>query len=370
MAIRYAMIKHMQQEKILSYLKELVRFQTTQDKPKEIEKCLAYIEKSLRFYPFVITHYTSNGKPSFIATTEKIKHPTVFLVAHIDVVPGKQELFTLQHSGDNLLGRGVCDMKFAIAVFLTALEELYKENGTLPSVGLMFTSEEEIEGNNGPGFLLQKHGYRSEIAIIPDGGDNWQIVEEAKGILQLQITIPGKAGHGSKPWEGESAIAALFDVGKTIQKIFPNPKKPEWVTTCNFGIVQAGEAINQICDKAILRVDIRFTPNTTVEDIIKKIQQNVPIVTIDVIDILPSFSIDKKNKYVQQWVSLLQTYQEKKDIFIQETSATDAPFFSRIGIPCIVSKPVGGLIHSDNEWISLSSIVEYKELLKKFLQNI
>jgi len=116
-------------------------------------------------------------------TTEKTKHPEMFLVAHIDVVPGHDSLFTLKKEGDSIFGRGAFDMKFAIATYICVLKEIYQQKKKLPSIGLMFTSEEEIEGNNGAGFYSKKKGYSCNLAFLPDGGDNWHIVEEEKEFL-------------------------------------------------------------------------------------------------------------------------------------------------------------------------------------------
>ena len=71
----------------------------------------------------------------------------------------------------------------------------------------MFTTDEELGGENGVGELL-KHGWSAGLAVIPDGGENWQVESAAKGPLRAEIVcLAGRSAHGSRPWEGENAIA-------------------------------------------------------------------------------------------------------------------------------------------------------------------
>ena len=341
-------------------------FHTVEGNLVEQKKCLEYIKDQFAFYPFVINEYESNGKPSLVLTTEKTKHPEIFLVAHIDVVPGKESLFSLKEDGDKIIGRGVCDMKFAIATYICILEEMYQQNKSLPSLGLMFTSEEEVGGNNGPGILLSEKGYSCDLAFIPDGGDNWHIVEEARGILNVALKIGGKSAHGARPWKGESAITKLFQVGEKLKKMYPSSSE-KYDVTINYGKINGGSAINQVADNASLWLDIRYTPKVSEKEIIQNLQTAFPDIEINIFDSLPPFFMDMQNKYVQQWIQLING-QRRDKIFVKEETATDAPFFIEKNIPVIVSKPNGGDIHTEQEWISLSSWIKFSELLYLFLK--
>jgi len=48
----------------------------------------------------------------------------LFLVAHIDVVGAKKELFRAKIKGKKLFGRGAFDMKYAIACYMKLLFDL------------------------------------------------------------------------------------------------------------------------------------------------------------------------------------------------------------------------------------------------------
>lgn len=355
------------EQNLIKHLNKLVAFNTVAGNLVEQKKCLEYIKKQFAFYPFVINEYESNGHPSLVLTTEKTKHPEIFLSAHIDVVPGEKKLFKLQKKGGMILGRGVFDMKFAIATYICVLQEIYKQTKKLPSIGLMFTSEEEIRGNNGPGFLLKNKNYSCDLAFIPDGGEMWHIVKEAKGILELEIIISGKHAHASKPWQGESAIEKLFEAGKRIKKLYPSSSENHNVTV-NFGKITGGGVMNQVADTASIFLDIRYAQGVVYKEIIKTLQSILPDAKILILDLIKPFSTDINNKYIKKWAKLIFS-KNNEEIFIKENGASDASCFSDKKIPTIVSKPIGDGIHSSQEWMSFSSWVEFSEILKKFLLN-
>lgn len=352
------------EKNLINQLKKLVAFETVAGNPAEQKKCLEYIKKQFSFYPFVINEYESNGHPSLVLTTEKTKQPEFFLVAHIDVVPGDKKLFSLQQKGDKLMGRGVYDMKMGVASFICVLETIYEQTKKLPSLGLMFTSEEEIEGNNGVGFLVEKKGYSCKVAFLPDSGLNWQIVKESRGLLHLALTTKGKNAHASTPWVGESAIAKLFKVGQQLQKFYPSTSEKENILI-NFGKIIGGTAINQVADKATMIVDIRFSKDISQKEIITNIKKIDPTMNIALVDSVPAFSTDITNPYIKHWAKLIEKYNAIP--FMRANGATDGPYFAEKGIPVILSKPLGGGQHADDEWISISALLAFSEKLQLFL---
>jgi succinyl-diaminopimelate desuccinylase len=353
--------------KILQNITKLVAFETTENNLTEQLNCFGYIKKMFSFYPFVVREYMISGIPSMVLSVSKGKHFKIMLVAHIDVVSANKSLFKIRKKGDKLFGRGISDMKFAIATYAFVLKEMYSKYHKLPSVGLMFTADEEIAGNCGPGYLLNAKNFSCDITFLPDGGDNWHVIKESRGILQVKLIIRGKSVHGSTPWKGESAILKLFKIGEKLHKMFPSTSEEDKVVM-NFGKIEGGKALNQVCDEASLYLDFRLAAKKPPEVIVADLKAAFKEVEIEVIDNFPSFMVDAQDTYIKHWKNLLYK-KGKKKIFINESGATDAPYFSEKKIPVIVSKPMGGGIHSDNEWISLSSVMEFAAVLEEFLSK-
>lgn len=355
-------------EEILTKLNKLVEFKTVAGKPNEQNRCLDYIEKEFSFHPFYKKRYLAGGYPSLVFLTKKTKRPAIFLAAHIDVVPAPAPMFKLKKNGDKIYGRGASDMKFAIVSYIIALKNLYEEYKRLPSLGLMFTSEEEIKGNNGVGFLLSEKGYSCEAAFLPDGGENWHIIKEEKGLLHLKLKIKGKGAHGSRPWEGESAISKLFAFGGKLEDIYPSGGKG-WGITVNFGKISGGKAINQVAAEASVWLDFRYPPQDSVEKILSRLRSLLPEAEMEIIDEIPAFFADPENPFVKRWAKIIGGKQKGK-LFIREEGSSDGPFFSEKNIPAIISKPICGGGHSEKEWISLASLKEYTGCLETFLKKL
>lgn len=48
---------------------------------------------------------------------------------------------------------------------------------------------------------------------------------------------------------------------------------------------------------------------------------------------------------------------------------SDACYFTNVGIPCIISCPLGGGHHSDNEWLDQASFEQFVPILREFLNR-
>ena len=49
--------------------------------------------------------------------------------------------------------------------------------------------------------------------------------------------------------------------------------------------------------------------------------------------------------------------------------ASDARFFSALGIPAIISRPVVGNVHRVDEWIDIASMLQYYRILHTFVRR-
>ncbi|HSX32698.1 MAG TPA: M20/M25/M40 family metallo-hydrolase, partial [Candidatus Saccharimonadales bacterium] len=178
---------------------------------------LNYIERFLSQRGMHTIRHEWNGIESLVATTRPTKTPTVFLMGHFDVVAAPADMFQLRQDDQKYYGRGVLDMKGAIAAFLATVNQL--NNLQDYDFGIMITTDEEVGGFDGAQLLAQE-GYVPKVMILPDGGANWNIERFCKGIWFTTFTATGKSAHGSRPWEGDNAITKLMDALREIQALF------------------------------------------------------------------------------------------------------------------------------------------------------
>jgi len=351
------------------HLAKLVAYPTVTQDTASSEACLNYVADWVQARGLHISKSVSHGFTSLVATTRPTSHPKLLLQAHLDVVPAAQpELFQLQDRGDKLYGRGVYDMKFAVACYLQLIEDLAADLA-LYDFGIMLTSDEEIGGQNGVKYLLEQ-GYRADVCLIPDGGNDWKIEASCNGIWMIRLSATGKAAHGSRPWEGDNAINKLLACIAEIHELFGNMTADR--NTMVLSQIKGGAAINQVPGQAEATIDMRFinrqayeTQRQQIEKIIK--QYGLTVETLAEVNVV---NTDLKNPQVRQFIEVAERVRGKPLESCHSLGATDAQHFVPTGIPTIVIRPSGGGHHGDEEWIDKRELLEFYAVLKTYVTEV
>lgn len=313
-----------------------------------------------------------NGKAEILiaGNTDSVNPDFAFMV-HMDVVAGKPGQFEMVVDGDRLVGRGTSDMKFSIPIGIALLNESLKEKSNL-SFALVITTDEEVGGFEGAKFLVGKMGFSPKTLIVPDGGDNLVFVDRAKGVCQINIHSTGSPAHASRPWLGMNALEPLILIAaKLIKEFSETNKKESWMTTMNIGVVQGGISTNQVCPEAEMKLDFRFPETESVEKILERVRGLAREVGGEIEVELsstgqPTFT-DKNLPVVKKFIRAIEMATGRKIEVKPTYGASDARWFSGQNTPVLMIKPIGGEIHSDREWISLSSCLEFYKGLRGFL---
>jgi succinyl-diaminopimelate desuccinylase len=359
---------------LIQILKKLITFKTVTRNFYETKRALNWIKNFTKSLPVYHKEIIINGFTSLIITTQNTKRPKLFLQAHIDVVPASEKLFSPKVKNHRLYGRGAWDMKFAIACYLQILKELGK-NLKNYDFGIMITSDEEIGGENGVKALLEK-GYSCRVCVLPDGGDWGKIDIAAKGVWHLKIESYGKSAPASRPWKGKNAVLNLIRFLDLLKEKFPKEPckiKNHYHNTINIGQLNGGKVANQVPDFAEALVDIRFIPETKIEDLRKLVRQtkkNFPNIKIQELILAESYKVDYDNNYFKEFVSLYKKYLGQKLRFTFNHGSSDARFFAKKGIPVILTAPKGGGTHSENEFVDLKSLETFYRVLKQFVEKV
>lgn len=351
-------------------LKKLVAYPTVSVDKKTNARAINYIARFLQKRNMTVKKYDCNGYKGLVATTRTDNNsPTIMLYAHLDVIPANSKLWKLQKRDGKYFGRGVLDMKYALAVYMKLVDELQSD---LPDYdfGIMIVSDEENSGGHSAYHLLEK-GHIPKVCIMPDGGENWQIEVYAKGVWHFQIETWGKSSHGSRPWQGKNAISQMIAILHEIETLFMYGQRPDTITL-NIGYIKGGGAVNQVPDYAIAGLDIRYLTDEECSAIKTKVQsickrRDAELTSIE--DITIAYT-DLSNHYVQLFISSARnaigiTLKPSKS-----HGASDARYFSHVNVPCIISSPIGGDRHSNNEWIDCKSVEQFKYILKDYLQTV
>lgn len=346
-------------------LADLIALPTMSQDAAAASKAVDFLTTKCQQHDLQVDRLERNGFPSLVATTQGSKQPKLLLQAHIDVVPAKPHGYALRQQDGKLYGRGVFDMKFAAACYLQLVEEL-KEELSMYDFGLMFTSDEEIGGQDGVAWLLD-HGYGAEVCILPDGGNDWQLETVCNGAWQIALTALGKTAHGSRPWEGENAISRLMDGLSAVSALFGEPQPGE--STLTISQISGGEAINQVPDNATATLDIRFPEAEDYDRLTREItaiaeQHQLDLTTVTRNDVCRT---DVTQPHVARFIELAEQLRGKPLGTCRSYGGSDARFFAKHNIPTIVIRPNGGGAHSDDEWIDETELAKFYEVIKAYI---
>jgi len=351
-------------KEIIALTRDLIRFKTTQSRPAEIQRCVAFIEDYLKTGGVKYRRLDHQHIPSIIVMPDNNFAP-ILLMCHIDVVDGPDDLFDPRVNDNTLYGRGSIDDKYAVALSLVLaknhLQQLQKKDKNqnhLP-FGVLITADEEIGGANGARKALPE--IKTEFCIALDGGNLNKIVIKEKGIIKLKLIARGKTAHGARPWLGENAIENLIDDFRVLKTHFDLSGPQHWHRTLNFSRIQAGKASNQVPDHAEAFFDIRYTENDDMEAIFQKIQD----------EIKGELVVEKKEPLFEggesSYLELLLKIAKDAEVGF-EHGASDARFLSEHGIKGIVWGADGDQsAHSADEHVNINSVYKLYELLDTFV---
>ena len=258
-------------------LADLVAFPTVSSEP--VTALADYLAERCEAAGMRVERYeTEPGKCNLVCSAGPVGTDGVMLSGHMDVVPvigqpWTSDPFVLTRRGENLHGRGSCDMKAFLAAILHALP-------TLPLARLerelvfAFTHDEEV-GCHGSGALVTRlvtEGRPVPTACLIGEPTSLQILRMHPGHSAARITCRGRAAHSSKPDLGRSAILLAGRVLVALERL-----QDDWrrrvqfaelldrpCVVLNVGTIQGGNAINIVPDHCVLDVGFRPLPGMDV----------------------------------------------------------------------------------------------------------
>ncbi len=349
-------------------LSHLVSIPTVSVDLEANRQAIEYIDLFLSERGLYVKRFDFGGHAALFATTQRTKTPRVLLAAHVDVVPGPARLFKLQEKGDRLYGRGVLDMKFAIAAYLQLVDDLQDDLHKY-DFGLMITTDEELGGRDGVKALTEL-GYLPEACVLPDGGKDWVLEQAAKGMVWVVATATGKPGHGSRPWDGESANEKMMLFLQAVQRELFATQSPD-TSTINIGTLHGGSAANQVADLCTSDIDIRpvnHEDHTRIVARLKELADEYDVNCEYLINDSP-IEVDLTDPYVIAYANSLEKVTGIPLRTMRSNGGSDARHLAVHSIPTLVGYPVGGGSHSDDEWLETKSLYQFRDVVQDFLEQ-
>jgi succinyl-diaminopimelate desuccinylase len=295
--------------------------------------------------------------------------PTVVFHGHLDVVPGRPEQFHPRVEGDRLIGRGAYDMKGGLAAMMCAAHDLADQDDV--RVRLLCVPDEESEDiERRTSDDLVRRGFVGDFAITGEPTD-LHVGVQAKGVLACKIHVHGRAAHSSTPWLGDNAVLKAIDVFRRIESLPFSRESSELFDrpSINLGRIAGGDAVNKVPDECVMHVDIRYLPEQDPDAILSEMR------TIDDMEIrrtfvFPPAYVSRSNPYVRTLCQVVRDGGRGEGVSVGRDGASDAVSFLKAGVPAVEFGPSGAGHHGPDEWVSISSLARYRQMLVTFARRM
>jgi succinyl-diaminopimelate desuccinylase len=335
--------------------------------PDGIRKAAGFVKGWLESRDIPVEELEVRGMPLLAASAGGGGGPRVVFHGHLDVVPAHEEQFQPRIEGDRLYGRGAYDMKGALAAMMGAVQDLRDARDIGVVLAIVPDEESEEEVDRGTDFLI-RNGFTGDFAITGEPTD-LHIGVQAKGVLALRLEVAGTAAHGSTPWLGDNAILKALDVFRAIETL-PFARESSDLfdrPSINLGRILGGDALNKVPDSCVIDVDIRYLPGQDARDI------KAQIAELEGVDVLAQFHrmpaiVERTDPFVKVLSECASKLLDTETISVGRDGASDAICFLKAGVPAVEFGPLGAGHHGPAEWVSLESLVRYKQTLVEFVR--
>ncbi|WP_033290200.1 M20 family metallopeptidase [Amycolatopsis jejuensis] len=317
------------------------------------------------------------GRPSVLATVGRGDGPTLLVNGHIDTVPVTEADWSVppfggEVRGDRLYGRGACDMKGGIAAAIEGLRACRDAGIEPPStLAFHFVADEETGSQAGTQALVASGRVRADAAVVPEPSD-LQVCVAERGALLVELTVHGKAAHGSDPAVGRSAVADAARIVTALHLADFGAQHPLLGSpTCNAGTIEGGVSANVVAASCRIRLDRRVLPGQSAEEALKSLFELVDAVgdfhiEADVLAFAEGSQIEADHPFVSQ-VREAADSAPIRGLYL----GTDARFLrNQLGIPAVVYGPGSMKVaHAADEYVVVADLATAARTFARLYAN-
>ena len=320
------------------------------------------VEAALR--PLSHLEVTRDGH-TIVARTNLGRGERVVLAGHLDTVPlADPPNHPTRREGDNLVGRGTCDMKGGVAVQLRLAAALAEPTRDITYV---FYDCEEVEsernglarvGRNNPELL------QADFAVLLEP-TNGAVEGGCKGTLRVDVTANGKAAHSARPWNGHNAIhEAATILGRLVAYESQTIEVDglEYHEAMNAVAIRGGLAGNVIPDECVVTINYRFAPNMSGEQALAHVSELFKGYAVEVTDIADGARPGLHLPAAKAFVEALAVPVHAKEGW------TDVSRFAQLSIPAVNFGPGDpNWAHHDHEHCPVQQLIDAEAALLRWL---
>ena len=331
-------------------------------------------------------HVAANGEvenityePALQITVRPDAPVQLVLTGHYDTVFPEDFHFQkpIRVDDDTINGPGTADMKAGLMVMLTALETLERsDKASNIGYSILMSPDEEI-GSPGSSAILAQLGKRSHVGLtyepaLADGS----MAGARKGSGNFSLVIKGRAAHAGREHHlGRNAIAAMAEFISGIETL--NGQRDG--VTFNIAKIDGGGAFNIVPELAIGRFNVRMKETEDMpwidgelDKLVAKINEKDGIhAHMHGGFTRPPKPMAPANAQVFDWVKQAGGLLGQEIKWSPSGGVCEGNNLWASGCPNVDTLGVrGGDIHSDREYMKISSLVERARLSSVILMKL
>jgi succinyl-diaminopimelate desuccinylase len=366
----------------LQITKELIKIDT-RNPPGNTTEAVEYLSQLFSSYEQKV-YAKEEGKENLVVYISRGK-PEIMLTSHLDTVPSGDELLNPVIVDGKLYGRGSCDAKGCVAAICSA-SQIETECG----LKLAFTSDEEVGGVNGLGYVFERERADAVIVGEPTGSDNIGVLQAA--VLAIDIEFKGNSGHTASQDAKEGAVyrASEYILEKVesfrrLEGDFNDYKKlfdglgmeffvRSWHAVFNPSMIRGGVKRNIVAPKCTVYADVRFAPWISVEDVRRELYAEDAEFRVE--GFLQPYGVGFDAVKAENDMRLLKIMVEAireeglepKGVF--SLGVGDTRHVRKHGVPAFYLGPGGGNLHGEDEFVYVEELYRtakiYKNIVRRF----
>ncbi len=278
-----------------------------------------------------------------------------------------------------LFGRGAYDMKSGVAAIMVAAAQAAKQ----PHAGdivLALVADEEY-ASTGTAEVLEH--VRTDAAIVVEPSE-LMVTLAHKGFVWFDVTVEGRAAHGSRPDLGVDAIAkagrflvALDDLATRLAANRTHPLLG--AASVHASTVTGGEERSSYPASCTIAVEWRTLPGqdaasveAELRSLLDAIAANDPAFRYQLVQGLERspFEADRASPVVQSTLRIVQEVTGAPAEIRGEPFWTDCALYADAGIPVVLFGVVGAGAHAATEWVSLDSLDTVTRVLTDLILDV
>jgi acetylornithine deacetylase/succinyl-diaminopimelate desuccinylase family protein len=310
--------------------------------------------------------------------------PRILLNGHLDTVSveGMNRPFEPVEQGGKVFGRGSQDMKGGLAAGIAALLALAENRHRFRGEVVLAAVADEEDQSLGTQYFLSQWPKDSlfQFALVLEPTD-LKLCTAHKGFAWVELTTRGVAAHGSRPQEGVDAIRFMGEILQELdsldKQIQSGPRHPLLGTgSLHASTIQGGREWSSYPDRCLLRYERRTLPGESADTVEQEMRMILGKLGGGktkfraegrlVCSRVP-FEIDREHPALRQFHEAARSQMPDLVDWGAVSFWTDAALLSQAQIPTLVFGPRGAGLHSIEEYVVASDVIDCARTIYEFI---